>query len=147
MPGWRVQAPHLPVCAQKSPRSLLRPNRPPRFHDSIIKDSPDRTPTFQPHTNLLPVSSGDNYSSSCETVAIFINMSSDYNSTILNYHVIRASTIIACRAIVPLCSPYDPLCIQARPFVLSPQSICPLRKSDASTISSPVFAFSEWLLQ
>ena len=71
-------------CVLKNPHGpLLRPS-PPRFHDSIIKDSPDRTPTFQQHMNSLPVSLGDNYRSSCETVAVYINMSSDYYSTILN---------------------------------------------------------------
>ena len=45
-------------CVLKNPHGpLLRPS-PPRFHDSIIKDSPDRTPTFQQHMNSLPVSIG-----------------------------------------------------------------------------------------
>ena len=108
---------HKTTSASCVLKNLLRPSpppSPPRFHDSIIKDSPDRTPTFQQHMNSLPVSLGDNYRSSCETVAVYINMSSDYYSTILNnYSTCHPNLGYYCLPLhCPACSPpYDPICI------------------------------------
>ena len=96
----------------------------PRFHDSIIKDSPNsRTVelTFQPHirchywgtitARLVKRSTSICHPTIIQQYRTIIRQ----NWTVIQQcwtiirHVIWASTIIACRRIVPLCSPYDPL--------------------------------------